>query len=71
MNPPLSGFAASPQGDDALAAGRPLLGIPGLGRVGFGAQGQNKVTNNPNEEDSSMDHNSYIFDSFLRNTSKR
>ena len=39
---PLSGCAASPfsrfaaqigKGDDALAAGRPLLGIPGLGRA--------------------------------------
>ncbi|MPS91488.1 MAG: hypothetical protein E2585_22780 [Comamonas sp.] len=35
---PLSRFAASPslaarEGDDALAAGRPLLGIPGLGRA--------------------------------------
>ena len=43
-NTPLSGFAASPrsrsaarcgQGDAALAAGRPLLGCPGLGRARF------------------------------------
>ena len=43
-NTPLSGFAASPrsrsavrcgQGDAALAAGRPLLGCPGLGRASF------------------------------------
>ena len=44
-NTPLSGFAASPrsrsaahwggQGDAALAAGRPLLGCPGLARASF------------------------------------
>ncbi|RZJ15298.1 MAG: hypothetical protein EON50_02495 [Acidovorax sp.] len=42
---PLSGFAASPrsrnaarcgQGDDALAAGRPLLGVSRLGRASCG-----------------------------------
>ncbi|RKR70178.1 hypothetical protein C8C94_4719 [Acidovorax sp. 94] len=38
-NNPLSGFAASPfshaargKGDDASAAGRPLHGVPGMGR---------------------------------------
>ena len=43
-NTPLSGFAASPrsrsaarrgQGDAALAAGRPLLGCPGLPCASF------------------------------------
>jgi|GEM_PF-7036362 general secretion pathway protein K len=31
MNTPLSRYAPSPQGDDALAAGRPLLGVPPMG----------------------------------------
>ena len=33
-------FGAFPlKGDDALAAGRPLLGVPGLGRASFDAAG--------------------------------
>ncbi len=32
MNTPLSRYAPSPQGDDALAAGRPLLGVPQRGQ---------------------------------------
>ncbi len=40
MGHPLSGCAASPsfatrEGDDALTAGRPLLGVPELGRACF------------------------------------
>jgi hypothetical protein len=31
MDYPLSGFAASPKGDDAIAAKRLLLGVSGLG----------------------------------------
>jgi hypothetical protein len=42
---PLSGFAASPfshaargKGDDASAAGRPLHGVPGIGRAQIAVQ---------------------------------
>lgn len=35
MKSPLSRFAPSPQGDNPIAAGRPLLGVSGLGRAGF------------------------------------
>ncbi|MPS92177.1 MAG: hypothetical protein E2583_00560 [Comamonas sp.] len=31
--PPPEALRAFPQGDDAIAAGRPLLGISGLGRA--------------------------------------
>lgn len=35
MKSPLSRFAPSPQGDNPIAAGRPLLGVSGLGRASF------------------------------------
>ncbi|QLA79361.1 hypothetical protein EXV95_00930 [Acidovorax sp. JMULE5] len=31
--PPCVAFGAFPRGDDTFAAGRPLLGVPGLGRA--------------------------------------
>jgi len=42
MNYPLCGFAAFPKGDDTFAAGRPLLGVPGLGRVSLVERGARK-----------------------------
>jgi hypothetical protein len=44
MRLPLSGCAASPslstrEGDDTLAAGRPLLGVPELGRSSLVGRG--------------------------------
>ncbi|GEM_PF-6382136 len=44
MRLPLSGCAASPslatrEGDDTLAAGRPLLGVPELGSSGLVGRG--------------------------------
>ncbi|RQO82313.1 hypothetical protein DBV10_09120 [Acidovorax sp. FJL06] len=33
METPCVAFGAFPRGDDTFAAGRPLLGVPGLGRA--------------------------------------